>query len=284
MRIHPLSFALLLSLAPSLTHAQGLNSASCVENTVGGIISYGITSGKNSAPFSSVAHSTLEQRLYDGNVIRTQAEIRQARDSAGRTREERQMGCAMGEDGQMHPRVSININDPVARESISWTVNDPLGRKVVRINHFPAPPNRTVNPPPTPTPEQQQLRAEQQRLAQLQAQSQRNQIVNEQLGTRTLNGVEAIGTRTTQTIPAGKQGNDMPLVITNEIWRARTLGLTLFAIQDDPRRGKSTFEYTELNLGEPDPSLFTPPAGYTIEETHPGSNMVGGILELPATP
>jgi len=270
MRLHPLSFAVILALAPSLAHAQDLNSVPCVDNASGGTVIYGINGGKNSAPFSGVAHSTLEQRLYDGNVIRTQVEVHQARDSAGRTREERQLGCAMGEDGQMHPRINININDPVAKESISWTVNDPLGRKVVRITHFPAPPNRTVNPPPTPTPEQQQLRAEQQRLAQLQAQNQRNQIVNEQLGTRTLNGVEAIGTRTTQTIPAGKQGNDMPLVITNETWRARALDLTLFASREDPRTGKSTFEYTELNLGEPDPSLFTPPAGYTIEETHPG--------------
>ncbi len=270
MRIHPLSFAVILALATPLAHAQDLNSVPCVENTVGGGIIYGIGGGKNSAPFSGVAHSTLEQRLYDGNVIRTQMEVHQARDSAGRTREERQEGCAIGDDGQMHPRLSLSISDPVAKEFLSWTVNDPLGRKVVRITHFPALP-AVRNPPSTPTPEQQQLRAEQQRLAQLQAQNLRNQIVSEQLGTRTLNGVEATGTRDTQTIPPGKEGNDMPLVIINENWRSRTLGLiTLFAIRDDPRTGKSTFEYTELNLGEPDPSLFAPPAGYTIEETHPG--------------
>jgi hypothetical protein len=271
MRIHPLSFTLILAfaLAPPLTHAQDLNSTPCVENT-GGNIMYGINGGKNSAPFSGVAHSTLEQRLYDGNVIRTQMEVRQARDSANRTREERQAGCAIGEDGQMHPRISININDPVAKESISWTENDPLNRKVVHINHFPSPPHppavRTTNSPATLTPEQQQLRAVQQRLAQLQAQNRRNQIVTEQLGTRTLKGVETTGTRTTQTIPAGQAGSDLPLVITSETWFARTLGVALFATRDDPRTGKSTFEYTELNLGEPDPSLFTPPAGYTIEE------------------
>ena len=44
------------------------------------------------------------------------------------------------------------------------------------------------------------------------------------------------------------------------------MGLVLMAINDDPRRGRTTTEYEELNRGEPDPSLFTPPADYKVVE------------------
>jgi hypothetical protein len=34
-------------------------------------------------------------------------------------------------------------------------------------------------------------------------------------------------------------------------------------------------EYEELNLGEPDPAMFAPPAGYKVEEVHPNVSGVG---------
>jgi hypothetical protein len=41
------------------------------------------------------------------------------------------------------------------------------------------------------------------------------------------------------------------------------------AVKDDPRIGRSTFEIEELTVGEPDASLFAPPAGYKIVDPNP---------------
>jgi hypothetical protein len=40
----------------------------------------------------------------------------------------------------------------------------------------------------------------------------------------------------------------------------------MVSIRDDPRSGRQTTEVEELNLSEPSPSLFIPPAGYKMEE------------------
>jgi hypothetical protein len=78
--------------------------------------------------------------------------------------------------------------------------------------------------------------------------------------------VSAEGIRTTRTIPAGAEGNERPMKIINETWRSKDLGLTLMSIHDDPRNGRTTAEYIELQRAEPDPALFNTPAGYTVED------------------
>jgi hypothetical protein len=42
--------------------------------------------------------------------------------------------------------------------------------------------------------------------------------------------------------------------------------LIVMAIDDDPRRGRTTFEIEELSRSEPESSTFAPPAGYTVVE------------------
>jgi len=76
--------------------------------------------------------------------------------------------------------------------------------------------------------------------------------------------VEATGRRTTVTTPAGAIGNDAPLVRTTEVWNARSIGLTVRTVSDDPQTGKRTKDLVELNQSEPDPAMFQPPEGYEI--------------------
>lgn len=96
-------------------------------------------------------------------------------------------------------------------------------------------------------------------------------VASEKLGKSTIQGIEVLGARITQTIPAGKIGNDQPLVTTQETWEAPSFGLTLRSVQDDPRTGTTTRELVNLTQGEPDPALFQPPDGYDIKtvELHP---------------
>jgi hypothetical protein len=87
----------------------------------------------------------------------------------------------------------------------------------------------------------------------------------EQLGTQTIAGVQADGTRTTVTIPAGQVGNQNPLVIITERWYSQDLQATMLARDSDPRLGSSSFQLTNVQQVEPPASLFQIPSGYTIE-------------------
>ncbi len=95
--------------------------------------------------------------------------------------------------------------------------------------------------------------------------------VMEELGTTTIEGVEAHGRRTTWTTPAGQIGNDAPLVRTQETWWGTSIGLLLREVNDDPQTGKRTREVVSLGLTDPDPALFQPPEGYEVktETAHP---------------
>ncbi|MGA7686439.1 MAG: hypothetical protein WCC32_01390 [Terriglobales bacterium] len=89
----------------------------------------------------------------------------------------------------------------------------------------------------------------------------------ENLGTESIQGLEAKGTRTTITIPAGAVGNEAPLVNTVERWTALDAGLNRLLVReisDDARSGKQTKELASFERSEPDPSVFQPPAGYEI--------------------
>ena len=90
------------------------------------------------------------------------------------------------------------------------------------------------------------------------------------LGSISIQGVEAHGRRITRTIAVGEVGNDQTIVAYEENWIAPSLGLELRQNTEDPRTGKRTRELVNLTLEEPDPSLFQPPAGYnvTTEEMH----------------
>ncbi|MGH9751250.1 MAG: hypothetical protein ACREA2_00560 [Blastocatellia bacterium] len=88
----------------------------------------------------------------------------------------------------------------------------------------------------------------------------------ESLGKQTIEGVEAEGTRTTFTIPAGKIGNERPIVTVNERWYSPELQTVVLSKNSDPRMGETTYRLTNIVRSEPDPSLFQVPADYTIEE------------------
>jgi hypothetical protein len=60
-------------------------------------------------------------------------------------------------------------------------------------------------------------------------------------------------------------GNDQPLVRTDVVWMAPSLGMALRSVSDDPRMGKTDREVVSVDLNNPDPSLFQPPAGYQLE-------------------
>lgn len=92
----------------------------------------------------------------------------------------------------------------------------------------------------------------------------------EDLGKQMIEGVEAEGTRTTVTIPAGEIGNERPIEIVSERWYSPELQLVVMTRTSDPRSGETTYKLTNINRSEPAKSLFEVPSDYTIKETFHG--------------
>src|SRR6185436_15863899 len=88
--------------------------------------------------------------------------------------------------------------------------------------------------------------------------------VEEQLGTRQIEGVKTTGMRTTTTIPQGRIGNDRPIQIVDERWDSPELGLLIASRYSDPRTGVVDYKLTNINRSEPRADLFTVPSDYTV--------------------
>jgi len=91
----------------------------------------------------------------------------------------------------------------------------------------------------------------------------------ESLGTQNVEGVQAEGTRTTTTIPAGAVGNERPIEIVYERWYSKDLQMIIVSKHNDPRIGEQTYRLTNIVRGEPASSLFSPPADYKVIESGP---------------
>jgi len=90
--------------------------------------------------------------------------------------------------------------------------------------------------------------------------------VKEQLGKQIVEGVEAEGTRSTITIPAGEIGNERPIEIVSESWYSSELQMVVMTRHSDPRSGETTYRLTNINRNEPAKSLFEVPSDYTVKE------------------
>jgi hypothetical protein len=88
----------------------------------------------------------------------------------------------------------------------------------------------------------------------------------ESLPSQMVNGALAQGTRTTETIPVGKIGNDRAISIVNERWFSNDLQMLVKSTSSDPRFGDNTYQLINIVQASPDPSLFQIPADYTIRK------------------
>jgi hypothetical protein len=249
------SFALMLGAGQALP-AQ--TSTPAVSGSVGVGFSTGIAgpTATTAAPYSAIRKTTRVQKLANGTIITHESTVKEARDSSGRTYRESRPDSAMGSEGVSTNFVFVNVHDPVSRTNIFWNSNT----KEAVVTHIPErsgvrlpePPQvqATVDPAPMP------------RLEPIKPQI-------EDLGMKTINGVEAHGKRTTRVIPAGREGNDQPITVTSERWMAEDLKLVVMSVNDDPRTGTSTMELTDLEKSEPDPALFQVPEGYAVKDRTP---------------
>ena len=204
--------------------------------------------------YTAMVKQTFEQTLMDGNTIRWTIETIQARDEAGRTMAQHIEGCQADSGGQQQLLIQTNVYDPVSKTSFNWATG-PGTMALTSISHQQGP---FVEP-------------DWKDLPRAPSAPYKPEITREDLGTRTIAGMQATGTRMTEIIPSGREGNDMPLKIVHETWMNRQNQTALLTIEDDPRTGHRTWEVESLTVGPPDPALFTPPANYKVWDQEPRS-------------
>jgi TonB family protein len=238
------------------------------------------------APYSAQAVTESVQTLCDGNRIVNKSTAAIFRDSEGRTRREQTLRAVGAFANGGEPPQIIFITDPVAGTSYTLEPRTRTARQMPPMNFrfqvkAPAPgEEKTANvvmPPPADRVESgrfqvdrgQMGRAEMEIKASADQQFvwgwQRHAGVSESLGKQNVEGVEAEGTRSTTTIPAGEIGNERPIEIVNESWYSPELQTMVMTRHSDPRLGESTYRLTNIDRSEPAKSLFEVPADYTLK-------------------
>ena len=195
------------------------------------------------APYSAQVITENTQILGDGTRITRKSTALIYRDSEGRLRRELSLDSLgpIGPNGEAQQLVFIN--DPVAGNHYVLYPQNHSGRKMKMPGKEPPPPFQEA-PPST-------------------------EAKTEALGKKLIEGVEAEGTRSTITIPAGQIGNDRPIIIVSERWYSETLQAVVLSKHSDPRVGENVYRLQNINRKEPAKSLFELPADYQIEEdTH----------------
>ncbi len=262
------------------------------------------------APYSAEAVTEHVQTLADGNRIVNKFSSTVYRDSEGRTRREQTLkGLGVLGTGQ-EPLQMISINDPVAGVTYSLDSRSHIALKSTPFK-FEFSPKGLVGgegdtqrfefrvspggnggtmilgsgagaPPPPPNARVAVERTEQLSIATSgspgagfvfrQTSGPNPNEVKESLGKQMIEGVQAEGTRTTVTIPAGEIGNERPIEIVSERWYSPELQLVVMTRHNDPQSGEMTYKLTNINRVEPAKSLFEVPSDYTIKESlHSGS-------------
>jgi hypothetical protein len=86
----------------------------------------------------------------------------------------------------------------------------------------------------------------------------------EDLGYKTIAGLQVHGVRVTQTMTSAESGTGQEVTVTNEYWYSEALRLNLATTHNDPRTGTVTMTVTRIDRAEPSPALFGVPADYTM--------------------
>jgi hypothetical protein len=201
------------------------------------------------APYSATATDQSSQALVDGNTIQRTTTAQVARDSRGRTYTQQTMtGGPWAAEGS--PKTVVFIFDPVAGYSY---VLHPEKKVAVR------------RPIRTPRGDDGPNTKFEGRLHR--GPGSGKDVTETSLGSKNISGVgTAQGKSITHTIPAGEIGNAQPIVSTSEIWYSPDLQIVVSSKRNDPRTGESSYTLSNIQRGEPNPSLFQVPSDYKIED------------------
>lgn len=246
------SLALILAAAPA-GNAQRGPGGPMDRGFGGGFGEFRTGSPVTGVPYSATRTITHVQKLENGATVTHTMVSKEARDSSGRFYRE------TASERPEHNVTEYSIVDPVSRVSIHWN----SAGKQADLMHLPDPSQFQSHWADGPKTEGG---------AGPRFHGNNHPATTESLGSKTINGLVADGSRSTRVIPAGEQGNDVPLTITHESWVSSDLKTEVMRTDSDPRNGTTTVELSNISREEPAASLFQAPAGYTVQEHTPGGH------------
>ena len=202
------------------------------------------------APYTAVGITETTQALVDGTTINRKVQTEIFRDGQGRVRRETSLPVigplvASGKSSSF-----VMIHDPVAGTAF--------------ILH---PETKVADQLPAPRHGRKGSGALREGFeGHVQQEIANGSLKQEDLGTQSINGVSAQGTRYSRTIAAGQIGNDKPITVINESWYSADLQVVVKSTRTDPRFGTTTYTLTNIQRQEPAATLFAVPSDYTVRQ------------------
>jgi hypothetical protein len=247
----PLSFLLMLVPGLSVTLVAGAAASYFAQEppTIPG------------APYSAVATTQSTTVFSDGTHIVRGNSVRFFRDGQGRTRIERGVAA----DGQVLPGESnptITINDPVSGQRYRLFPEKKL------VLAFKLPAHSATSQDTVPASELDTP------FALLgfgmgigAGAATETSTAATSLGEKVISGLTTRGTRLVRTIPSDVLGNDRPITSTRDEWLSPDLGVVVQITEKSSIGGEVTLNLSQVVRGEPDSTLFTPPANYVLRQS-----------------
>jgi hypothetical protein len=191
-----------------------------------------------------------KQVLTDGNVITKTRTGKLARDTEGRTYSEVTSPKLGGINFGTY--TNINISDPISGAQFTLIPETLTAWRFEKLQRATMPAGEVAEARPAVHPSDT-----------TNVIPKRSALVNdslptiekEDLGVESIEGISVRHYRETQTIAAGKIGNERALVITTEFWYAKDLQLNLRIVRNDPRFGEETMTMTDIQRTLPAPSM-----------------------------
>ena len=224
------------------------------------------------APYSADVVTETSHTLADGNHIKQSANSKFYRDSEGRTRREQAVNLSGLAQSANMPNV-VFIHDPVAGAEYALNAKDRTGTKSSFTVRDPSGHSQGPGRGPRPS-----ASAATGATLPPHGRGPRNDqnIKEEALGKQMIEGVQAEGRRTTLTIPAGKVGNEQPILIVTETWYSSELQTMVLSKHSDPRNGDTVTKLMNISRSEPSRMLFEAPADYKVTESQRGGPRLHG--------
>lgn len=282
------TFVLMLAAAGLALAQQETRPVTIAAGSVGGGFMQVSDTPIQGAPYSATIVNESTQTLPDGNRIAQKATGSTARDSMGRTRQDMSLPSIGNMSAANAPHL-VFIRDPVAQTAYTLNLTDKTAHKL------PVPPLLPAIAGQGPVHVSGTVTTQKFEAGAIAAQSiavagpgvpgpvmfktqigpaEQGDIKTEDLGVETMQGVSVHGVRTTRTIAAGQIGNDRPIDIVTEVWTSPELQTIVYSKRTDPRTGEQIFQLTNIQRSEPDPSLFTIPSDFKVEQGPEGKGDV----------
>jgi hypothetical protein len=94
----------------------------------------------------------------------------------------------------------------------------------------------------------------------------RRYLTRESIGTQSIQELSVVGTLEKVSIAPGTVGNDQLITLSREFWYSPDLKTNLAVTRKDPRVGTQAITLIILSRSDPDPSVFTVPTGYRVQD------------------